>query len=160
MITHADEGPEFEPDDPLAVILRPTADPLGPPPGRFEAIRRSAARRRMVRTLAGVGVTCAVAVLVAVPLQQAATGDKPASPTVPLAPPPVSDSPSATERPIPAPSASPVESLPTPSAETDRPADAATDGHDDPAAEAAPTPRSPVTDAPGTGAAVAPSVIP
>ena len=29
MITHADEGPEFEPDDPLAVILRPTADPLG-----------------------------------------------------------------------------------------------------------------------------------
>ncbi|WP_185931113.1 MULTISPECIES: hypothetical protein [unclassified Streptomyces] len=151
MITHADEGPEFEPDDPLAVILRPTADPLGPPPGRFEAIRRSAARRRMVRALAGVGVTCAVAALVAVPLQQAATGDKPASPTVPLAPPPVSDSPSGTERPIPAPSASPVESLPTPSVETDRP--------DDPATEAAPTPRSRVTDVPGTGAAVAPSVI-
>ncbi|BFO17944.1 hypothetical protein SHKM778_43320 [Streptomyces sp. KM77-8] len=42
MITHADEGPEFEPDDPLAVILRPGSDYLGPPPA---VTRRSAAER-------------------------------------------------------------------------------------------------------------------
>ena len=34
MITYSDDGPEFEPDDPLAVILRPGPDRLGPPPGR------------------------------------------------------------------------------------------------------------------------------
>ncbi|MFI8090823.1 hypothetical protein ACIF9R_21295 [Streptomyces sp. NPDC086080] len=94
MITRPDEDPEFEPDDPLAVILRPASDFLGPPPGRFEAIRRGAARRRLVRTVAGVGLACAAAVLVSGPLQNAATTDRPAPPTVPLAPPPVSTAPS------------------------------------------------------------------
>ncbi|MDX2766367.1 hypothetical protein [Streptomyces europaeiscabiei] len=45
MITRPDEGPDFEPDDPLTVILRPPADRLGPPPGRYETIRRTAVRR-------------------------------------------------------------------------------------------------------------------
>ncbi len=94
MITHADEDPEFEPDDPLAVLLRPTSEHLGPPPGRFETIRRRAARRRLVRTAVGAGVTCAVALLVALPLQNAATSDRPVTPTVPLAPPPVTTTPS------------------------------------------------------------------
>ncbi|MDU0304574.1 hypothetical protein NUG23_29990, partial [Streptomyces sp. PAL114] len=98
MITHADEDPEFEPDDPLAVLLRPTSDHLGPPPGRFETIRRRAARRRLVRTAVGAGVTCAVALLVALPLQDAATSDRPVTPTVPLAP-PVTTTPSPTTGP-------------------------------------------------------------
>lgn len=89
MITHADEGPEFAPDDPLAVLLRPSGDHLGPPPGRFEEIRRAAARRRLVRAAAGAGLACGAALLIALPLQQTAP-DGPASPTVPLAPPPVS----------------------------------------------------------------------
>ncbi|MFC7512390.1 hypothetical protein ACFQV4_27965 [Streptomyces thermocarboxydus] len=94
MITHADEGPEFEPDDPLAQLLRPTSDHLGPPPGRFETIRRRAARRRLVRTTVGAGLTCAVALLVALPLRNATTtSDRPVSPTVPLAPPPLTGSP-------------------------------------------------------------------
>lgn len=103
MITRSDEGPEFEPDDPLAVILRPPSAYLGPPPGRFESVRRGAARRRLVRTVAGVGLACAAAALVALPLRNAAPADKPVSPTVPLAPPSVSDSPS----PTPSPTASP-----------------------------------------------------
>lgn len=93
MITHADEGPEFEPDDPLAELLRPASDHLGPPPGRFETIRRRAARRRVVRTTVGAGLTCAVALLVALPLQNATTSDRPVTPTVPLAPPPLTGSP-------------------------------------------------------------------
>ncbi|MFF4350913.1 hypothetical protein [Streptomyces sp. NPDC001530] len=108
MITHSDEGPEFEPHDPLAVILRPSSDYLGPPPGRYEAIRRGAARRRLLRTAAGVGVSCAVAALVALPFRLA-TSEAPASPTVPLAPPPAS-SPSA----VPTPSASPEPATPRP----------------------------------------------
>ncbi|MFE5160916.1 hypothetical protein ACFRNT_20785 [Streptomyces sp. NPDC056697] len=87
MTPHFDDGPELEPDDPLAVILRPTSDYLGPPPGRYEAIRRAAARRRLLRTAAGVGVSCAVAALIALPLRLTAH-ETPARPTVPLAPPP------------------------------------------------------------------------
>ncbi|GGW95313.1 hypothetical protein GCM10010297_16340 [Streptomyces malachitofuscus] len=139
MITHADEGPEFEPDDPLAVILRPPSDRLGPPPGRFEAIRRGAARRRLVRTVAGVGLTCAAVALVAVPLQQAATADRPTSPTVPLAPPPVSDSPSSVPRPSTSPK--PAESPTAPREGTDSPSPA-TDG------SSTPTPAPLVTDSP------------
>lgn len=86
MITHSDEGPDFEPDDPLAVILRPASDYLGPPPGHYEAIRRGAARRRLLRTAVGVGSVCAVAALVALPISLS-TSQAPASPTVPLAPP-------------------------------------------------------------------------
>ena len=110
MITHSDEGPEFEPDDPLAVILRPTSDYLGPPPGRYEAIRRGATRRRLLRTAAGVGLSCAfVTALVALPLHLT-TPETPPSPTVPLAPPPAS-SPSST----PTPSSPPEPTGPIPS---------------------------------------------
>ncbi|MCQ8834300.1 hypothetical protein NQU54_35920 [Streptomyces samsunensis] len=77
---------EPSPEDPLAVILRPTSDHLGPPPGRYEAIRRAAARRKLLRTAAGVGVSCAVAALIALPLRMTAP-ETPARPTVPLAPP-------------------------------------------------------------------------
>lgn len=111
MITHSDDGPEFEPDDPLAVILRPTSDYLGPPAGRYEAIRRGAARRRLLRTAAGVGLTCAVAALVALPLRLA-TPEAPTSPAVPLAPPPAS-SPSAPPSPSASASSGPVSPRPT-----------------------------------------------
>ncbi|WP_095757074.1 hypothetical protein [Streptomyces xinghaiensis] len=91
MTTRFDDGPEpeppFEPDDPLAVILRPASDRLGPPPGRYEAIRRAASRRRLLRTAAGAGLSAAVAALVALPFYLASPG-APATPTVPQAPPP------------------------------------------------------------------------
>ncbi|MFE1513072.1 hypothetical protein [Streptomyces sp. NPDC058726] len=130
MITRPDEDPEFGADDPLAVILRPASDYLGPPPGRFEAIRRGAARRRLVRTVAGVGLACAAGALIALPLQNASTADEPASPTVPLAPPPVSDRPSPMPSPSvpPAPADSPSEpSTATGSPVTPVPAPSATD---------------------------------
>ncbi|MBT3150175.1 hypothetical protein HTV45_04610 [Streptomyces sp. CHD11] len=104
MITRPDEDPEFGADDPLTVILRPASDSLGPPPGRFEAIRRGAARRRLVRTVAGVGLVCAAGALVVLPLQNASKADRPVSPTVPLAPPPVSDG----RSPTPSPPVAPV----------------------------------------------------
>ncbi|MFJ2671347.1 MULTISPECIES: hypothetical protein [unclassified Streptomyces] len=89
MTTRCDDGPEFEPDDPLAVILRSSSsDTLGPPVGQYEAIRRAAVRRRLVRTAARAGMVCVVAVLVVLPLRLAAS-ESPASPTVPLAPPPM-----------------------------------------------------------------------
>ncbi|KUN17345.1 hypothetical protein AQJ23_41125 [Streptomyces antibioticus] len=93
MITPADDGPDFGSDvhagfdDPIAVILRPPAEYLGPPPGRYEAIRRGAARRKLLRAAAGAGLVCAVAALVVLPLRLTAP-DGPPSPTVPLAPPP------------------------------------------------------------------------
>ncbi|MET9154790.1 hypothetical protein [Streptomyces griseoflavus] len=139
MITHSDEGPEFAPDDPLAVILRPTSDYLGPPAGRYEAIRRGAARRRRLRAVAGVGLACAVAALVALPLRDAADAGRPVSPTVPLAPPPVRESPS------PAPSA-PVSPEP---AESPPGRPAATDGPGvTPSSRVVPTPATTVTDSP------------
>ncbi|MER5209612.1 hypothetical protein ABT063_03225 [Streptomyces sp. NPDC002838] len=126
MITHSDEGPDFEPDDPLAVILRPPSDHLGPPPGRYTAIRRAATRRRLIRTAAGVGASCAVAALIVLPLRLA-THEAPASPTVPLAPPPVSS-----------PSAAPTPSVP-PEAVTPRPAETGTDNPSTAPSPAAPT---------------------
>ncbi|MEV7320498.1 hypothetical protein [Streptomyces sp. NPDC093970] len=90
MTTRFDEEPESDgPDDPLTVVLRPPAAFLGPPPGRYEEIRRAAGRRRLVRVAAGAGVTCAVALLVALPAQLA-TPSAPVAPQVPLAPPAVS----------------------------------------------------------------------
>ncbi|MET9408211.1 hypothetical protein ABZX90_20970 [Streptomyces sp. NPDC002935] len=109
MITHSDDGPDFDADDPLAVIMRPPAEHLGPPPGRYEAIRRGAARRRLLRAAAGAGLACAVGALVALPLRAAAP-EPPVSPVVPLAPPPAS-SPSAE----PTPSVSPGRVSPFPS---------------------------------------------
>ncbi|MFD3501734.1 hypothetical protein ACFWWT_45510 [Streptomyces sp. NPDC058676] len=136
MITHSDEGPEFEPDDPLAVILRPASDYLGPPAGRYDAIRRRAARRRLVRAAAGVGVTCAVAALAALPFRLA-THEAPATPSVPLAPPPAS-SPSVP----PAPSATPAPVSPAPVSPDPT---SATPGSSGPAGTSAPTPSPSLT---------------
>ncbi|MFD5266021.1 hypothetical protein [Streptomyces sp. NPDC058335] len=111
MITHADDagdGTDRTPDDPLTVILRPPSGHLAPPPGHYEAVRRGAVRRRLLRTTVGVGVTCAVATLAVLPLRLGGS-EAPAAPTVPMAPPPAS-SPSA----VPTPSASPVPSVPDP----------------------------------------------
>lgn len=94
MITRPDDEPDFDPDDPLTVILRPPAEHLGAPPGRYEAIRRGATRRKLLRTAAGAAVACGVAAAVLLPLRLTAS-ETPASPTVPLAPPPAS-SPSTT----------------------------------------------------------------
>ncbi|BBC30285.1 hypothetical protein SGFS_015790 [Streptomyces graminofaciens] len=141
MITYSDEGPEFEPDDPLAVILRPPSDRLGPPPGHFETIRRAAGRRRLLRAAAGVGVTCAVAALVALPLRFA-TDESSTSPSVPLAPPPASGPASPTP-------------VPSPSASSGTPAPTASDDADDPAPSVTPTPsadaskRAPTSATPG-----------
>lgn len=111
MTTRLDDGSEYEPDDPLAVILRPTTDHLSPPPGRYETIRRTAARRRLLRTAAGVGLACAAAALVALPLNLVTreTHDSPAPPTVPLVPPATSGR---TAHPTPTPKPNP----PTPTA--------------------------------------------
>ncbi|WP_405829693.1 hypothetical protein [Streptomyces sp. NBC_01176] len=118
MITRPDDGPDFEPDDPLAVILRPSSDYLGPPAGRYEAIRRGAARRRLLRAAAGAGLTCAVAALVALPLRMTAPGT-PVSPSVPLAPPPASSPPPRSTPPTaPGPSASPSSVTPRPGGRT------------------------------------------
>ncbi|MFF0159607.1 hypothetical protein ACFYRY_19025 [Streptomyces sp. NPDC005263] len=124
MITRPDDGPEFEPDDPLAVILRPASDYLGPPAGRYEAIRRRAGRRRLLRAAAvGVGASCAVAALVTLPLRLTAH-QGPASPTVPMAPPPArspSTGPSPSETPPDSPRPSPETST-NPSDPGERPA--------------------------------------
>ena len=63
MITPSEDGPDLEPDDPLAVILRPASGYLAPPPGGYEAIRRDASRRRVLRAAAGVGLSCVAAAL-------------------------------------------------------------------------------------------------
>ncbi|MDJ0466963.1 hypothetical protein [Streptomyces sp. H27-C3] len=118
MITHSDDGPDFEPDDPLAGILRPTSDYLGPPVGRYEEIRRGASRRRLLRAAAGVGLSCVAAACIALPLLLTTPG-APVSPTVPLAP-PTASSPSTG----PTPPASPERVNPRPSepSRTDSPA--------------------------------------
>ncbi|MEU9450195.1 hypothetical protein [Streptomyces sp. NPDC048277] len=109
MTTRFDDEPEFDgPDDPLAVILRPPTAHLGPPPGRYQEIRRAAGRRRLVRAAAGAGVTCAVALLVALPLHLTAPS-APTTPSVPLAPP--TARPTTPERP----STSPARATPSPS---------------------------------------------
>nr|WP_244189681.1 hypothetical protein [Streptomyces incarnatus] len=114
MTTRLDDGEEyheFAPDDPLAVILRPTPDHLGAPPGRYEAIRRAATRRRLLRAAAGVGASCALAALLALPL----TAHRPhPSRTVPLAPPPATGptTPAAASATPPTPSASPTPTAP------------------------------------------------
>jgi len=112
LITHSDEGPDFDPDDPLTVLLRPPAEHLGAPPGHFEAIRRGAARRRLLRAAAGVGATCAVAFLVTLPFRMSAS-EGPATPSVPLAPIPATSAPTTSPPPSRAPSSPPS---PSPSA--------------------------------------------
>ncbi|WP_128433901.1 hypothetical protein [Streptomyces cyaneus] len=139
------DGTELSPDDPLAVILRPSSDYLAPPAGSYRAIRRRASRRRLVRTAIGAGVTCAVAVLVALPLQLG-TSEGPTSPAPPLAPPPASNrttppAPSA----IPTPSASsprsasPTPTVPSESATSEPTANPRTDESRTPSSPAVPT---------------------
>ncbi|MER7997711.1 hypothetical protein [Streptomyces sp. NPDC095613] len=117
MITPADEGRDHEPDDPLALVLRPPSDHLAPPPGRYETIRRTAARRRLLRAGAAVGASCAVAALIVLPLRLSAQV-APAPPAVPLAPPP----PPSREPAAPVPSASPRPAEKGPTTD-DRPTD-------------------------------------
>ncbi|MEU5890790.1 hypothetical protein ABZ835_28665 [Streptomyces sp. NPDC047461] len=94
MITRPDDDPDLDPDDPLTILLRPPADHLGPPAGRYEAIRRGATRRKLLRAAAGTAVVCGLAAAVLLPLRLS-TSEAPASPAVPLAPPPASSSPTA-----------------------------------------------------------------
>ncbi|MET9964529.1 hypothetical protein ABZZ80_01020 [Streptomyces sp. NPDC006356] len=108
------DDPELAPDDPLAVILAPPSDYLAPPPGSYDTIRRRANRRRLVRTAIGAGATCAVALLVALPLHLA-TPDGSRTPAPPLAPPRMTD------RTTPSPSPSPPSPSETPSPSASRP---------------------------------------
>ncbi|MCX5367641.1 hypothetical protein OG613_32005 [Streptomyces sp. NBC_00015] len=127
-----DDGPDLDPDDPLTVILGPVPGHLGPPPGRYEEIRRGAVRRRLLRTAAGVGATCGIAALaVLLPLRLTAS-DAPPRPTVPLAPPSVSGPPTA-------PPSSPPSSLPpSPSRDPERPTEGAPTPAPDPRTSAVP----------------------
>jgi hypothetical protein len=124
LTTRLDEDPEFGPDDPLAVILRPAAEHLAPPPGRYESIRRTASRRRLFRAAAGAGLACAVAVLIALPVHLTSS-ETHGSPTAPLAPPPptsgrTTPSPPPAS-PTPVPSAGPESQPPTQAPGTDVP---------------------------------------
>ncbi|MFD3379120.1 MULTISPECIES: hypothetical protein [unclassified Streptomyces] len=146
MITPSEDGPDLEPDDPLAVILRPASGYLAPPPGGYEAIRRDASRRRVLRAAAGVGLSCVAAALIALPFRLAAS-DAPVSPTVPLAPPPAS-SPSTP----PTPSRSPEPATPSPSPSrpgpSDDPSAPGTTTPDKPTEATAPSDAPPATQAP------------
>ncbi|MGW0985688.1 hypothetical protein ACWD46_05560 [Streptomyces sp. NPDC002486] len=105
--------PEHAPDDPLAVILRPSGpDYLGAPAGRYEAIRRRAAWRRLLRTAAGAGLCCVAAALIALPLRHTVP-EHPPTPTIPMAPP--------TARPAPATDSAAPTPEPSPSAPGSRP---------------------------------------
>ncbi|MEU1318730.1 hypothetical protein [Streptomyces tibetensis] len=101
--------PEYAPDDPLAVILRPSSpDYLGAPAGQYEAIRRRATRRRLLRGAAGAGLCCVAAALIALPLRHTASERLP-TPTIPMAPPTTRPAPTtgpASPTPVPSPSAS------------------------------------------------------
>ncbi|WP_329258627.1 hypothetical protein OG223_37735 [Streptomyces sp. NBC_01478] len=122
MTTHFDEGdgePGRDLDDPLTVILRPSsAEYLGPPHGRYESIRRGANRRRLLRATVGAGATCAVLVLAALPFRLA-HHDAPATPTVPLAPPPASSGPTTPPAPSPTKTPSPAASPGSPDSSRD-----------------------------------------
>ncbi|MFI6347445.1 hypothetical protein [Streptomyces sp. NPDC050560] len=82
-----DEDARFAPDDPLAVILRPSHGLLEPPPGRFEEVHRAAGRRKLLRTAGGLGLACAAALTLVLALQPGSPERPPTTPTVPLAPP-------------------------------------------------------------------------
>ncbi|MFG2301401.1 hypothetical protein [Actinacidiphila glaucinigra] len=114
MITPID-GPDEERDPELSALLGPGTVLLGPPPGRFREVRRAAARRRLLRTAAGAGVSLAVAAVVAIPLyllsspgQGPAVGPNVPAVSVPPAadPPPSPPSPPPTTSPVPEPSES------------------------------------------------------
>jgi hypothetical protein len=148
LITQSDDGQGLDPDDPLTVLLQPTPDQLGLPPGRYRAIRRSAARRRLLRVAAGVGLSAAAATLVTLSLHL--TGHQtPTPPAGPLGPP-------MTSSPAPAPSRPPTHTpMPTPTRIGITPAV--------PDAGLPPTTPAPTGDPswrPEPGAAVAPSLCP
>ncbi|MFE6823944.1 hypothetical protein [Streptomyces sp. NPDC057690] len=125
-----DDGPDLDPDDPLTVILGPVPGHLGPPPGRYEEIRRGAVRRRLLRTAAGVGATCGIAALaVLLPLHLTAS-DAPPRPAVPLAPPSVSGPPA-----VPPSSLRPS---PSPVPDTERPTEGVATPAPDPRTSTAP----------------------
>jgi hypothetical protein len=145
-----DDDPEFgsidpttpghDPDDPLLVLLGPAPAYLGAPPGRYEEIRRTAVRRRRIRTAAGVGMVCAVAGLIALPLNLT-TSHSPRSPTVPQAPPISTSS-----------STPPADRSPAPA--TPQPSDAASTDPKTPDSSAAPTPsQTPTEESPVATAA-------
>ncbi|MGW3136263.1 hypothetical protein [Streptomyces sp. NPDC001139] len=117
MITHSDEGPDIDPEDPLTILLQPPARHLGAPPGRYRAIRRGAARRRLLKAAAGAALTCGVAALALLPLRLSASDTRPSSPVAPLAPPPAS---SPSMRPTDSPSPRPSSPSTTPDARTGR----------------------------------------
>ncbi|QQM46804.1 hypothetical protein JEQ17_20280 [Streptomyces liliifuscus] len=141
-MTPSEDGPDLEPDDPLAVILRPATGYLAPPPGGYEAIRRDASRRRVLRAAAGVGLSCVAAALIALPFRLASS-DAPVTPSVPLAPPPASSpstppTPSPTPKPVsPAPSSGPSD--PGPSVGSSVPGDSGTPAKPTAPSEATPT---------------------
>ncbi|MET9759342.1 hypothetical protein ABZ016_09825 [Streptomyces sp. NPDC006372] len=143
-----DDGPEFGPDDPLAVILRPSSpDHLSAPSGHYETIRRRATRRRLLRTAAGAGLLCATAVLLALPLRLTSP-EPPGSPTIPMAPPSRDTTPSPPASPSPSGPASGTPTGPTSGTSTgptsEAPADRASDAPTDRASDATPTsPRRP-----------------
>ncbi|RSN46834.1 hypothetical protein DMH12_28490, partial [Streptomyces sp. WAC 04229] len=60
-------------------MLRPETAYLGPPPGRYEAIRKTASRRRLLRAAAGAAATAAAAALIALPLNWASPAPPPPS---------------------------------------------------------------------------------
>ncbi|MFJ4329572.1 MULTISPECIES: hypothetical protein [unclassified Streptomyces] len=126
-------------DDPLLVVLRPGADFLGPPPGRYEAIRRAASRRRLLRAVAGAAATAAAAALIALPLRWAVPTE-PTRPAPPLAPAPADPTPQASPSPAPpsdatrAPGSGPAPptEAPAPSAATPSPSEPTTEPSDPP----------------------------
>ncbi|MEW2119686.1 hypothetical protein AB0945_31795 [Streptomyces sp. NPDC005474] len=154
-------GPDHDPDDPLLILLAPTTTPayLGAPPGRYEEIRRTATRRRRVRTAAGVGMACVVAALIALPLTLT-TSQTPRSPTVPQAPPvstiPPTPPTDPTLAPTTPPPATPRPSTPAPQ----RPSTDATEdptGPDEPPAQAPETPTEEASPVPTDGPSTAPT---
>ncbi|MBD0738277.1 hypothetical protein [Streptomyces sp. CBMA29] len=141
MITQSDDGQDFDPEDPLTVILRPAPDHLGLPPGRYEKIRRGAARRRLLRIAVGVGLSGAVAALVALPLRMAGP-QSPAAPAIPLGTPPASSSatrPVTTPTPRPAPTDGPRTAKTRPTAQAPSPSAATRTGPPGRSASATPT---------------------
>ena len=86
LIEPPDDGSDGS-DDELAVLLRPGAFVLAPPPGAFRQIRRRASRRRLVRAVATAGAGAAMtATAITIALWPPGTGSGPTQEIPPLAP--------------------------------------------------------------------------
>ncbi|MDI5962028.1 hypothetical protein [Streptantibioticus silvisoli] len=82
------QHPAEDHDDELTVLLGPGTGHLMPPPGTFERVRRTAARRRSLRAAAAAGIGLAFAAAVALPLTLTLNGPAaPPDPVPPAAPP-------------------------------------------------------------------------